>query len=94
MQTDDWISFKIDQGYSKVDSIKKPVFVCFCYIKPYQNKDTSEEIYSELENEITHFHSEGELLICGDFNARTGGLSDFIQHGILQDKFYRLSLTS
>ena len=86
-QTDDWIWFKIDQGYSKVDSIKKHVFVCFCYIKPYQNKDTSEEIYSKLENEITHFHSEGELLICGDFNARTGGLSDFIQHDTVQDNF-------
>jgi endonuclease/exonuclease/phosphatase (EEP) superfamily protein YafD len=44
------------------------------------NKDDSELIFTQIENEISQFCNKGEVLICGDFNARTGGLPDFIQN--------------
>ncbi|VDI81974.1 Hypothetical predicted protein [Mytilus galloprovincialis] len=56
------------------------VYLCFCYIKPYMNKDDSELIFTQLQNEIMQFKHQGEILICGDFNARTGGLQDYIQN--------------
>jgi len=37
------------------------------------NKDDSELIFTQIENEISQFCNKGEVLICGDFNARTGG---------------------
>ncbi|CAG2241076.1 unnamed protein product [Mytilus edulis] len=44
------------------------------------NKDDSELIFTQLQNEIMQFKHQGEILICGDFNARTGGLQDYIQN--------------
>jgi hypothetical protein len=35
-------------------------------------------IFSELQNEALKFNKKCEVLICGDFNARTRGLQDFI----------------
>ena len=58
--------------------LQKTIFLCFCYIKPYQNKEESELIFNRLQSEILKFKQEGEVLISGDFNARTGGLQDFV----------------
>ena len=60
--------------------LSKPIFLCFCYIKPYISKDESELIFTKLQTEILKFKEQGEILVCGDFNARTSGLSDFIQN--------------
>lgn len=51
------------------------------------NKTRSEETFSSIENEIANYRSKGEIFICGDFNARTGELRDFIQHDSLNDTF-------
>ena len=32
-----------------------------------------------FENEVANFSNEGETLICGDMNARTGTLPDYVQ---------------
>ena len=53
-------------------NIKKPVFCCFRYIKPYIKPDVSEYAFNKLENEVADFRKEGKVLLCGDFNARTG----------------------
>ncbi|CAG2252864.1 unnamed protein product [Mytilus edulis] len=63
------------------------VYLCFCYIKPYLNKDDSELIFTQLQNEIMQFKHQGEILICGDFNARTGGLQDYIQNDDENENF-------
>jgi hypothetical protein len=58
----------------------------FC-IKPYENKDKSELIFSELQNEALKFNKKCEVLICGDFNARTRGLQDFILNDDVKENF-------
>jgi len=36
--------------------------------------------FGKLENDIAFFSDKGQVLLCGDFNARTGGLNDYIQN--------------
>lgn len=40
---------------------------------------------NEWMNEISNFSKDGEILICGDFNARTGKLWDFINQDSVND---------
>jgi hypothetical protein len=40
---------------------------------------------TQIENEISQFCNKGEVLICGNFNARTDGLPDFIQNDDMND---------
>ena len=35
--------------------------------------------WRSFENEVANFSNEGETLICGDMNARTGTLPDYVQ---------------
>ena len=35
-------------------------------------------MFSKLHDEILKFKEQGEILLCGDLNARTSGLKDFI----------------
>jgi hypothetical protein len=51
------------------------------------NKDDSELIFIQIENEISQFCNKGEVLLCGDFNARTWELQDFIQNDDMNDNF-------
>ena len=67
--------------------ISQSIYLCFCYVKPYKSKDLSEHIFSQLTTEISYFQSLGEVLISGDFNARTGDLTDFIPHDSTTETF-------
>ena len=69
------IWLRLDSTYF---GLKNNTHICFCYIKPYYTIDESELVFSKLHGEITHFKEMGEIILCGDFNARTSGLTDFI----------------
>ncbi|WAR15016.1 hypothetical protein MAR_005121, partial [Mya arenaria] len=71
---DNCIWFQIDE--SILDT--KCVFGAI-YIPPEGSPYSSIEIFDQIESDIVDFRSEG-LLVCmiGDFNARSGLLSDFI----------------
>jgi hypothetical protein len=60
----------------KLDKIKlglqRTIYLCFCYITPYQKKEISENSFSSLETEVSYFKGKGEILLCGDLDARTG----------------------
>lgn len=51
------------------------------------NKELSETTFAQLESDINLYSSQGELVICGDCNARTGGLSDYIQDDFVNENF-------
>jgi hypothetical protein len=55
---------------------EKDVFLCAIYIPPSESPYYSEEIFPTLEEETCHFQAQGNVLICGDTNARTGTLPD------------------
>ena len=42
-------------------------------------RDHTKDIWDQLEKDTEHFSIKGNVILCGDFNARTGNLEDFIQ---------------
>jgi len=58
-------------------SSRKVIFLCAIYILPSESPYYSEDMFSTLEEETSHFQAQGNVLICGDLNARTGLQPDF-----------------
>ena len=56
----------------------KDIFVCGVYIPPEMSPYFDEEIFEELENDILNFSKKGNIMLLGDFNARTSNLKDFV----------------
>ena len=52
--------------------------ICGVYIPPEKSTYFENEIFDELEKDIGFFSSKGNLMLLGDFNARTGTPEDFI----------------
>ena len=78
------IWLKLDKSYFKS---KKNLFLCFVYTKPYTSKDLSESTFAQLERDISLYSPQGDTMIGGDFNVRTGVLDDFIQNDHMNDNF-------
>ena len=58
---------------------EQDTYICCCYIPPQYSsfgKDNSAEIWDRLERDIEHFSEKGNIILCGDCNARTGTLKD------------------
>ncbi len=51
--------------------------MCAIYIPPSESPYYSEDTFSTLEEETSHFQAQGNVLICGDLNTRTGLKPDF-----------------
>ena len=54
------------------------VFIAVCYLLPAgsSREVDTEERFQVLEEQVNHFKMEGQVVVCGDFNARCGGMSD------------------
>ena len=57
-------------------STEKNVFLCATYIPPIESPYFKEDMFSTLEEDITHFQASGQIIVCGDLNARTGQVAD------------------
>lgn len=61
----------------------KDLYICFTHIPPrtssYTNKHGDDTLQC-LEHDIQNFSEKGDILLCGDFNARTGIKDDFISN--------------
>jgi hypothetical protein len=57
------------------------VFVAVCYSPPTGSSwDMDvEELFLLLGNHVQRFKLEGQVVVCGDFNARWGGLNDILE---------------
>lgn len=80
------IWLKMDKNHIKCN---RNIFLCFVYVKPYTRKykERSESMFRELENDIAFYCTQGHILLCGDFNARTGGLIDYISDDSNNENF-------
>ena len=69
-----WISFKDPV-------LQVSTYCCFCYVPPESSIMSSNERsqWSTIEFEVIKFLAKGPVILCGDFNARTGTTCDFIQ---------------
>ena len=54
------------------------LFLCGVYIPPEKSAYFEKEIFDELEEDIAFYSSKGNVMILGDFNARTDTCNDFI----------------
>ena len=68
----------------KILGLTHTVYLCFCYIKPYLNKDDSELIFAKLQNEVVQFSHIEETLIFGDLMPEQ---VDYIQNDDSNENF-------
>ena len=71
-----WI--KLDKHFF---SLKQDIFLGFTYVSPSTSshfKTLSYDIFSEVEKDCQKFKSFGDIIITGDFNARTKTDDDYI----------------
>ena len=61
--------------------------ICVSAISNHINQKKYQKIYSQITAEVTHFQWLGEVLVSGDFNARTGHLLDFIPYDSINETF-------
>ena len=54
------------------------VYICAAYTPPAESPYYNEEFFNNLHTESSHFQAQGNVLLCGDFNARTRSESDII----------------
>jgi hypothetical protein len=59
-------------------NVDQNLFLCGTYIPPEKSAYFDNEIFDELENDIIHFESKGNIMILGDFNGRTSTIDDFV----------------
>ncbi|CAG2184913.1 unnamed protein product [Mytilus edulis] len=60
---------------------KSDLFICVLYNPPVTSKYTQElssDVFDCIEKDILQYKKMGEILLCGDFNARIGSENDFI----------------
>ncbi len=62
-----WLKIKKD-----IVSTNRHIFLCATYLPPAESPYYNKDIFSILQDEICHFQTKGNVLICGDLNARTG----------------------
>ena len=64
--------------------LNSDIFIGNIYLPPLRSqKKTAEDVISTLESEIQKYSKEGQIILLGDFNARTGLLNDFIEHDFI-----------
>ena len=75
-----WIKLKKENFNMKTD-----LYICHVYIAPTKSdSDLSNEIIDHIERDINEHQYYGNIIICGDLNARTGSLTDYISS---EDKY-------
>ena len=64
------------------------LFICFIYIPPSSSTllRTGQALsFETLQSECAHYERKGWVLLCGDFNARTNDVNDFVENDELDD---------
>ena len=76
MKNDDRLWLKLSSNFF---DFPRDLYLCLAYITPATSTHSSarDNIWQLLNTEIAQFSVQGETMVTGDFNARTGILSDF-----------------
>ena len=83
---DCFVWLKLDKNIFK---ISKNIYICAAYIPPrdstYWIHHHDSDPYETLEQDIAKFQQDGEIILIGDFNARTGTKPDYVSDFIEND---------
>ena len=65
---------------TQIGNPENTLYVCVCYLPPVGSSrgDKLQEVFDILRSQILHFQDKGEIMICGDFNARIGHLNEYL----------------
>ena len=77
-----WLCIKRD-----ILKVRKDLYIGFVYIPPEGSPSSDIEHFQEITNDIEVYTSKGDVIISGDFNARTSNVEDYVT------VFDRFSLT-
>ena len=72
-----WVKF--DKCYF---NMLKDLYLCFVHVPPVNSTYTAKhgDQLDNLETDITSFAALGNIVLCGDFNAKTSNFSDNIDN--------------
>ena len=70
-----WI--KLDKSFFELD---KDLYLGTVYISPNTSQVINQELLDDIESEIVNFTLKGDVILQGDFNARTGSMQEFAVH--------------
>ena len=76
---DEFLWWKLDKSFFHLED---DVFICSVYIPPNSSsreKTRDFDAFTSLEEHIVKCCAYGQVILCGDFNARTGLESDFFE---------------
>ena len=78
-----------DVAWVKIDKslCGKDVFLGSVYFSPTGTKEHISKQFRDLSEEIAKFQQKGEVIIQGDFNARTGRERDFVNSHIMDENY-------
>ena len=81
-QLEDVVACKLEKTFF---DLEEDLFLVNSYIKPAQTSIKTSglsglEILAELDQLLNNLHGKGDIIMCGDFNARIGKDCDFIKN--------------
>ena len=68
---------KLDKSFFDLD---KDLYLGTVYISPNTSQVIDQELLDDIESEIVNFTLKGDVILQGDFNARTGSMQEFAVH--------------
>ena len=77
-QTLDYVWLKFDKTSFNMDD---DIFMCIAYVPPSNSEYLAKigvDVLEKIQNDITKYSVIGQIVLTGDFNARTGTAQDFI----------------
>ena len=54
------------------------LFICGVYIPPGNSPYFDDEIFNNLESDVAYFSTKDNIMLLGDFNARTSKIEDYV----------------
>ena len=86
--SEEFVWYKLNKTFF---NLKHDIFICTVYIPPQNSSRESRlntDHFENLQNNIYKFASKGNIILCGDFNARIGIVEDFVDNKFLEDDKY------
>ena len=85
--SEEFVWWKLDKSFFKMSH---DIYICSVYVPPQNSSRelrTNIDHFECLQEKIYKFGTLGKILLCGDFNARTGTLNDFIDNEFPENDF-------
>ena len=66
---------------NKIFNFERDIYICFLYVPPLTSiyvKNLDYDLLQEVEGEMSRFSATGNVILAGDFNAKTNIENDFV----------------